>query len=94
MILFILSQIFGLFLFMGFNFGLFFYMRYKKSQLNKIPQQPIIEWRFRMLYFFLVLFCVVGLTHRIYTFYYEWDYQNNFSSRESSQISSPYIETL
>ncbi len=94
MILFLISQIFGILIFLGFNLGLFFYMRFKKNQIINPQNQIFVELRFSILYFFLVLFCVIGMTHRIYSFYYEWDYYDNLTKTESHQNIEPFLETL
>lgn len=68
MMQFILSQLIGLALFVVVNVALYFYLCFKRSQIYKEKKMDL-RWRFRTAYFLLIIFFMLGLTHRVLTIY-------------------------
>lgn len=75
MIIFIISQIFGLILFLAFNYAIFSYMKYKRSQ-QSFGASYGLDLRFRAVYFLFIFYCLLGLSHKVYSLYLESEPEN------------------
>jgi hypothetical protein len=83
MLSFVISQMLGLLLFVAFNWSIYLYLKYKRSQLLGTPSLLSI-WKYRIAYFALAVFFMAGTAHRTFNMLYEIDTQIQNRARKPS----------